>query len=156
MAKDIKLSYDQDTGTGNFTLNNGDFDREEGFETAVNISLFTNRRADIYDNIDDFNDKRGWWGDTLSDVQEDKIGSKLWLIERMKTTDEVLELTQQYALEALEWMVDDEVCQTIEVDVTREGTPGNDILNMEVRIFKFDESLEVFKFNDLWESQLGV
>lgn len=156
MAKDIKLVYDIDIGSGNFVFDNGDFVREEGLETAVNISLFTDGRATEYDEIEDTDDKRGWWGDQLSEYQDDEIGSKLWLLERQKTTDEVIEQTRQYALESLEWMVDDEVAQTVEVSVTRGGSPGKDELNMEVRIFKFDNTVEVFKFNDLWESQLGA
>lgn len=46
---------------------------------AVVISLFTWRRAQPDDNADQPN---GWWGDTWPAVQNDRYGSRLWLLQR--------------------------------------------------------------------------
>lgn len=156
MAKDIKLKFDDLEATGDFELDNGDLLREEGLETAVRISLFTDARADEFDDLDDPNDKRGWWGDQLSEYEEDKIGSKLWLLKRSKTTQDVVSKAKIYALEALEWMVEDEVASNIDVITEAIGEPSEKILAMAVMIKKFDNTIEVFKFDDLWNAQLGV
>lgn len=82
-------------------------------ETATLISLFTDRIADAGDAIKDgTGDPRGWWGDLGEDVP---IGSRLWLLDRSKQTQEVLNNARDYALEALQWMLDDQVVASIDV-----------------------------------------
>ena len=74
--------------------------------TAVVISLFTDRQAEPDNPISDgTDDLRGWWGDTGSD----RIGSRLWLLERSKRTQATLQLAQGYIAEALQWLIDDGV-----------------------------------------------
>ena len=82
-------------------------------ETAVLISLFTNRIANPDDFIPDgTGDPRGWWGD----YGEDKpIGSRLWLLDRSKQTQEVLNNARDYIIEALQWLVDDGVVAGMDV-----------------------------------------
>ena len=84
MATDIKIKFNPETLEGDFEYKTGDLTREEGLGTAVLISLFTDRRADPDDNIDNPDDKKGWWGD-LAPNKGDKIGSKLWQFDRSKT-----------------------------------------------------------------------
>ena len=48
---------------------------------AVVISLFTWRRAEPDDNADV---PMGWWGDTWPAVQNDRYGSRLWLLYRVQ------------------------------------------------------------------------
>ena len=78
MAKDIKIKYDNDLMEGDIDFLNGDLIREDGLETAVLISIFTNKRALDSDNLINPGEKRGWWGDLVSDIEGDKIGSKFW------------------------------------------------------------------------------
>ncbi len=49
---------------------------------AVVISLFTWRRAEPDDNADV---PMGWWGDTWPAVQNDRYGSRLWLLPAQQT-----------------------------------------------------------------------
>ena len=74
--------------------------------TAVAISLFTDRTAQPDDVIPDGSgDPRGWWADDALNP----IGSRLWLIDRSKRTQETLERAQDYINEALQWLIDDGV-----------------------------------------------
>ena len=152
MARDIKMIWDSDFLKGDLEFQEGDLTREEGLTTAVLISLYTDARAREDDDIDNPNDKRGWWGDQ---VNESPIGSKLWQLERSKTTTETLVKTKQYILDALQWMIDDEVAQNIEVNVERFGTPGNDRLGFEVKIYQSDGNLTALKFDDLWKGEFN-
>jgi len=152
MAEDIKIvttvgSYIE----GDLKFENGDLVRENGLTTAVIISLFTDRRADEDDQIDNPDDRRGWWGDLLE--EDDQIGSKLWQLERAKTTPETMTKAKQYIKDALQWMLDDGVCSKINVTMSRGGIPGNDILGFEIQIMKNDGNNITYKFDDLWSGQ---
>lgn len=60
---------------------------------AVVISLFTWRRAEPDDNADV---PMGWWGDTWPAVQNDRYGSRLWLLQRSKLTNQLVQTVRGY------------------------------------------------------------
>jgi len=81
---------------------------DDGLRTAVMLSLFIDSRAEDDDFIPDgTSDKRGWWAGP--------VGSRLWLLSRQKTSNDVLPRARDYALEALQWVVDDGVARDIDV-----------------------------------------
>ncbi|EBG1931069.1 hypothetical protein FH551_26520 [Salmonella enterica] len=89
-------------GRGNLALNGSDLLTDNSIETAVIISLFTDRRAQPSDPIPDgTTDRRGWWADSF---RKRPIGSRLWLLGREKTLESVLDRARTYADEALAWM----------------------------------------------------
>ena len=148
MASDIKFVWDSTFLEGDLELNNGDLLREEGLTTAVLISLFTDARADDDDEIDDKNDKRGWWGDLES---PSPIGSKLWQFERSKTTQTVIEQFKKAIEDCLQWMIDDDVAKKINVIVERSE---ENRLYFSVEIFQTDGNTTALKFNDLWQMEV--
>lgn len=72
------------------SIKDGDLEGDEGLETAVVISLFTDQRVSDDELPVEETSKRGWWADALSEIDQDKIGSKLWLLDRSKRTAETL------------------------------------------------------------------
>jgi phage gp46-like protein len=62
-------------------------------------------------------DRRGWWADEFAAVEGDRIGSRLWLLDRSKRTNETVLRAKQYVREALAWMLEDKVVASIDVDV---------------------------------------
>lgn len=97
-------------------------------QTAMLISLFTDRMAEDGDVIPDgTGDPRGWWGDDGSTV---KIGSRLWLLQREKQTQETLQRAYDYINEALQWLLDDGVVAKFDVLVewTRTGQLGAQVV----------------------------
>lgn len=60
---------------------------------SVVISLFTWRRAEPDDNADV---PMGWWGDTWPAVQNDRYGSRLWLLQRSKLTNQLVQTVRGY------------------------------------------------------------
>lgn len=157
MARDIKLQLTNDFDTGDLIYNKGvsDLEREEGLGTAVLISLFTDRRAEKDDPVDDINDRRGWWADQTTE-NNDKIGSKLWLLNRSKTTTENIRKAKIYIEEALQWMIDDGVAAKLIVNTFRFGDPGNDRLGASIQILQADGEIVAFEYLDLWEAQFGI
>ena len=157
MASDIKLIWNADTQEADIDFVDEDLVRENGLESAVIMSLFTDRRAKEDDTLDDKNDLRGWWADRLDvDANDDKIGSRIWLLERSKTTNQTTVKLKEYILEALDWMVEDGVAMKVDAEVERQGDPGNDRLAFSVTIYKIDGNNETYKFDDLWNNQMGI
>ncbi|NHB97019.1 phage GP46 family protein [Photorhabdus stackebrandtii] len=100
---DITSYWDVNKIHADWLSGNGDLVTGNDLQTAIIISLFTDRQARPDDEIDGV-DRKGWWGDIGSDYQ---IGSRLWLIRRQKLTTAVALKTEDYAREALQWMLDD-------------------------------------------------
>ena len=95
----------RDFSTGDWSLEGSQLASGNDLQTAVLISIFTDRIARTDDVIPDgTTDPRGWWAD--GDVQ---IGSRLWLLNRAKQTTETLNRARDYIAEALQWLIDDGV-----------------------------------------------
>ncbi|WP_419900683.1 phage GP46 family protein [Roseomonas sp. USHLN139] len=91
----------------------GEVTSAPAIETAVKVSLFTDRRAGPDDKLPlGETDPRGWWGELLDDRP---IGSRLWLLRRAKRLPETLRLAEDYIREALAWLIDDGVVVRIDV-----------------------------------------
>lgn len=107
----------------------GDLASDDGLDTAVALSLFTDRLANADDQIPDGSaDRRGWWGDAylppLVDGTPDHIGSRLWLLARAQQTRETAQRAQAYAEEALQWLVDDGIAGAVTVPLPTFPAPG--------------------------------
>ena len=121
-------------------------DMTDSLSRAVVISLFTWQRASQSDEVD--NDQRmGWWGDTFAENKGDKIGSKLWLLLRQKITEEALNRAQEYAYDALKWLIDDGICSDITVNVERDEDDPNRI-NLDVQLTTSTSNL-TYKIKDV-------
>ena len=142
---DIALIWDGVNGRADFAIENGDLVMDQGLTTALIISLFCDRTADPSDVVPDGgSDPRGWWGDTpradtLADATGiDLTGSRLWLMARALQTQDTLNLAQAYVLEALQWMIEDNIAETVactpsypargwlrlDIAVVQSGTPS--------------------------------
>lgn len=116
---DARFIFDAQDGHADVAIVNRDLSRDDGLETAITVSLFSNKRAEEDDELPDADGTReGWFGDALL-TNGDTIGSKLWLLSRSKFNDDLLNDAQQFSLEALQWMIDDGVAGEINVTVER-------------------------------------
>jgi len=101
-------------------------------KTAVSMSLLTDRRADEHELPSYETYRRGWWGDCLN---SSKMGSKLWLLHRRKLGPETLDLAKLYTMEALNWLIQDEIADEIAVqcEISRQ------ILLIQVKVHLKDD-----------------
>lgn len=106
---DIALVWDTERGAADVVVSGNDLLADDGLETAVLLSLFLDRRAEPGDQLLDGTDRRGWWGDSVPVVEGDKIGSKLWLLDRSKALARTLTQAEGFARESLQWLIDDGV-----------------------------------------------
>ncbi len=54
-------------------------------------------------------------------VQNDRYGSRLWLLQRSKLTNQLVQTVRGYIRECLQWMIDDGVVSRIDLDIRRTG-----------------------------------
>ncbi|EPE6243668.1 phage GP46 family protein [Escherichia coli] len=116
---------------------------------AVIISLFIWRRAG---RDDDAPQIFGWWGDTWPAVQNDRTGSRLYLLRRSKLTNKTPQLARDYAREALAWMVEDGVASRLDINAVRTGT---DSLALAITIYQRDGNIHNIIFDDIWSELNG-
>lgn len=125
---------------------------DNSLNTAVILSLFTDRLANEDDVIpDNTDDRRGWWADAIADIEHDNIGSRLWLLSREKQTTTVLRQAEEYAFEALTWLLDDGIANAVRVVATN---PRMSWLKLNIEIDRPDKPTA--RFNFLWEALSGV
>ncbi|EOI5744147.1 phage GP46 family protein [Cronobacter sakazakii] len=116
---------------------------------SVIISLFSWRRAEA---DDDTEIPFGWWGDTFPSVGNDRIGSRLYLLQRSKLTNATATRAKDYARQALAWMEEDGVAARVDVAATRTGINS---LQLEVTIWQQDGSKHAIIFDDIWQEVLN-
>ena len=139
-------------------------DIDDGLESAIIISLFTDRRAAADDVIPDGTaNRRGWWADAYAAIDGDQIGSRLWLLFREKDTVEVVVRAREYVQEALAWLLDDGVASQVIVETgwvdrvsgaltatkTQASAPG--VLGIGVTVVRTGHPVSRYRFNAFWE-----
>ena len=120
---------------------------ESSLIRAVVISLFTWRRAATDDPVDD-DERFGWWGDSYPTIADDRIGSRLWLLRRVKLTADTQRDAEFYAREALQWLLDDG--QVLEVDVITERADSYR-LNLQVILTVLTGASLKINSSQLWQ-----
>lgn len=124
-----------------------DFDTEPLVRSIIIISLFSWKRAGE-DDVLPGKSRMGWWADSYND-DEPPIGSKLWLLSREVLTDSTLKLAREYAEDALQWLVDDHVAESVSVSAERGGVEQ---LNLNVAIKRPDQATLNLQFQNVWGS----
>lgn len=133
------------------SVKNNDLETDDGLETAVIVSLFTDRRIEATDIIPDgSDDRRGWWGDSFPAITGDLIGSRLWLLSREKQLPIVLTRAEEYTREALQWLLDDRVSDR--VDVTVEFVQRG-FLGILVVVYRPTKDPAQFRYDYNWAGQ---
>ncbi|GHM55591.1 hypothetical protein ECZU51_42610 [Escherichia coli] len=111
---------------------------------AVVISLFTGGGL----NLMTMPTSRWDGGDTWPAVQNDRYGSRLWLLQRSKLTNQLVQTVRGYIRECLQWMIDDGVVSRIDLDIRRTGI--NELGN-SITLWRRDGPVMI-SFDDLWSA----
>lgn len=143
---DIALIWD---GHGcDLALDGNDLQLDDGLQTSILISLFSDRRARADDTLPgDDRDRRGWWADAYPQIEGDQIGSRLWLLSREKEIPETLRRAKEYADEALAWLVIDGIAARVEVTPS---VPKRGVLGLAIAVQKLDGNIENFQYEFIW------
>lgn len=105
MKQDIAIVTDPKTGGRDIAIgNDGDLLSVSGFETSIDCSILTNRRASQSDVVKP-EYRRGWIGDIVSKTDR-LVGSTLWIYEQKRLTQEIVASIEDSARKGLQWLVD--------------------------------------------------
>lgn len=122
---------------------------DDGLKTAIVLSLFTDRLAEASDALPaPTSTRRGWWGDAYADVPGDLVGSRLWLLFRSKQLQSVLRQAEEYAAEALQWLVDDGVASSVTVAAE---VPAPGVLGLLVTVVRSGQAQQQYRFEAFWK-----
>lgn len=134
---------------GDWLLSGAALDATRDLETAVILSLFTDRRASDSDRLPGGGtDRRGWWGDAAR--ADRPMGSRLWLLAREKTTPALRVRAEGYVREALDWMIEDGLADRI--DVVSEYAPGTPA-RLDILVTIVRDGIEIYarRFDPFWQ-----
>ena len=109
--QDIKVTLEN--GRFDISFENGDLAQEDGFDTAIYVSWFTDARAPE-DLVAIPENRRGWIGNAASPVEGRDLGGLLWLVDQRRLTSKTKNVTVDYARKALNWFVEDGLLNRID------------------------------------------
>jgi phage gp46-like protein len=120
MTLEVAIAWRGEGTSADWTLTGGGtLATATPLETAILVSLFTDRRAGPDDRlVPGETDRRGWWGGQLED---EPIGSRLWLLRRAKRLPATLQLAKDYIREALAWLTDADIVASFDISAEWQG-----------------------------------
>ena len=125
-------------------LTGGELLPDDSLLPAVMASLLTDREfAAAADG-----DRRGWWGDSVLANPDDRDGAHLWRLARRRLSEGTVREAEQSAREALAWLVDDAVAQSVQVSA---HVSANDRIDLAITLQR-PEGVERYRLADLWDA----
>ncbi len=121
----------------------GDILTEDQLDTAIIVSLFTDRRAEPHE-VQKPQLRRGWIGDL--ETPEVLWGTTLWLLEQARLASKTATLAKGAAQAGLDWMVRDGIA----VSVSTRAFVEDQTMRLIVDITKPNSKTESFMVS-LWE-----
>jgi len=147
---DIKMVFEPTEQAFDLNIVDGDLVMDQGVETPTHVSLFTDHRASEDDDLPGAqNDRRGWWGALAVIGEPVQVGSKLWLLERAKITSISLAFVEDFARDALKWMIDEGLAMAVDIEVTRLSA---DKVALQIVITRRNGAREGVAYDNLWRS----
>lgn len=138
---DLKLESRSD-GLYDLAFENGDLQLGRSLESAVLVSIGSDSRIAEKKFSGKLADD-GWWGGPS--FENDMWGCRLFGILQRKKDGNALLLAGQYVKKSLQWMIDDGVVESVDVDVSFVG----ELLLLNVSLAKKGEK-ETFKYEFAW------
>jgi phage gp46-like protein len=146
---DLSFIFDKDKNHSDVQIVGGDFLLSDELQTAVELSIFSDRRASTDEAQrmqlgQDRLSRRGYWANGFRKVEQ---GSGLWLLQREKRTQETLSKAKTFCEEALGWMTRGGIAQSVTVDTSFSGSA----LIINIQLIKPDGQSSGFKFDFAWD-----
>lgn len=122
----------------------GDILTADQFDTAIIVSLFTDKRA-LPSQVLENALRRGWIGSEFTPGFE--MGSQLWIFSQARLTRDTINAMISIANESLKWMISSNLAISTKADVT----PISGRVVLQIEISRPDSKVEKRLF-DLWNN----
>lgn len=139
----IALDYNANAGEGDVSFEGGSIKKADPLQTIIYTSLFCDAYADTSDLPAASDDRRGHWADAFL-PDDESHGSLLWLLEREKTTANVVKRARDYAQRAVNWIATDVLVRAITVVAERYD---NQTIALGVSVTRNTGEKNTFNFN---------
>lgn len=148
----IRLDYSNQTQMPDLVRDGGNLETSDLLNTAIFISLFTRQQAQVDDALPDLQstNREGWWADAFTEIEGERLGSRLWLLSRAKASTDTLNRAKTYAEEALQWLLDDGIVSDLAVEVERQEAS----LAFKVSLTK--PSAPTSRWQSIWTAHLAA
>ena len=143
---DLCFDFFSDEMGLDLVLKNSEIQPDESLKSAVLVSLFTDIRCEKTELPKGEFSQRGYFGDAIFN---ELTGSKLWLLDRAKYSNDTLIKAKEYAKSALTWLVTDGIAKDVQVEAYF-NEQKKMILN--VSIYKNNDEFESVTINNLWST----
>jgi len=143
---DIDISKNTDGLFDISFASDGDLATNEGFDTAIKMSIFCEKRANESE-IPTARLRRGWVGNILSDVTGFEIGSKRWLYDQARMTDSTLNGIINEIQNGLNWFVEDDLLD----EITATAIEAGEVITVEVDLYRNSSRVDQQHF-DAWRA----
>jgi phage gp46-like protein len=139
-------------GTYDFQISDdGDIKTAEAFDAAIITSLFTDARAS-QSEVSPSQLRRGWIGN--ESTPDFEIGSKLWLYDQARLTQNTVNGVIDAAQQSLQWLVSDSIPATnttIAVSVSATAFVSGGTIQLEITIERPNSQTEK-RYFELWQN----
>lgn len=129
---DVRLKISEDGGV--ITVWGGQPDMDQGFETAVNMSLFT---------------ESGWWGNSLASPGEELGSAFIDALRQPLTNQARLDIIESTKT-ALKWLTSSGIALYVSVSAT---IPATGEMALYIEIKEPEKAPHVFRYNINWQAQ---
>lgn len=110
-------------GLYDLSLDGSDLAGVDGLETAIDVTLFTDARADAASVLDPAL-RRGWIGDVFTAGIRRSLGSTQWIYEQSRLTQEIVNRVENDLQRAFQWFIEDGLATSVTVTASRSSARG--------------------------------
>ena len=116
MKQDIKVSFNSALKTRDISIgSDGDLGSVDDFSTSIDLSILTSKRA-AGSEVPSALDRRGWIGDIAPRTPSFLVGSKVWLFQQQRHTQDTVNDLRDAVREAVQWYVDGGKAERVQVE----------------------------------------
>ncbi|MCJ8322796.1 MAG: phage GP46 family protein [Rhizobiales bacterium] len=147
----IDTVWDVKKKCGIWIIDNQMLKHDSALYTCIILCLFTDKKlGEGMTAPDGTKDQRGWFGDSLLLDGEFEIGSYLWTLDREYLTDGIEQTASDFAVEALQPLVDQKVISQLNVQSKIDRSASQLEISLDCFSHKDQKAINQ-KFNLWWE-----
>lgn len=137
-----------------FEFANGDFVTIDGFENALLMSIFCQKRASASE-VPIPQNRRGWWGNEALGITDYNIGSKLWLLSQARENKLTLNDAKTFSEDSLKWFFEDGFLDETKIATSYKRINGLQALDIAIDLIRFHNSVLSRGFR-IWQNTADI